>query len=313
MLETNQDDDEDNEKNTDNFSGEIDVDDDSTAPLITESDIENALQDCHSTREMLYADVAVNIAEDFAIFGDATVQIVLCQPSHFATGKQMELCLRWQELIQHGQGNNLEQTEKEIHGDNVGSVSATSLTKIPLPSNNNIRTVQRSVDVHTAKSNATLQNISSDLNQEQLMAYIIIRNTLFAHLAGQHHKQLLMFITGEGGTGKSRLLNAITELFVAHNCELQLARTAMSGVAACIVKGSTLHSWAGLPPQQMPRTDKWATHPRPDMAWRRHNNMDQKFLLAINEGSMLTTEQLTLLSQVGLSLRLQSFVHIITI
>ncbi|KAG2057020.1 hypothetical protein BDR06DRAFT_849218, partial [Suillus hirtellus] len=61
------------------------------------------------------------------------------------------------------------------------------------------------------------------------------------------HEQLLMLITGEGGTGKSKLLDAITQLFAAHSCESKLASTAMSGIAACLVNGTTLHSWAGLP------------------------------------------------------------------
>jgi hypothetical protein len=39
-----------------------------------------------------------------------------------------------------------------------------------------------------------------------------------------------------------------------------LAKMAMSGVAASIIRGQTLHSWAALP-ITTPSTDKWITHP----------------------------------------------------
>jgi hypothetical protein len=309
-AETTHDDDEDDEENIDDVSDETLTDDESCTQLITESDIENALQDCHSTRELLYADVAINIAEDFGIFNDDAVQVATCPPSSLATERDMQLSLQWEELIEHGQGSNLKPMEKEKPSVDIGSVSATSLTRLP---ENEIGFVQRSTDTCTSKSVPALQNITADLNREQLIAYTIIRNSLLAHLADQPYEQLLMLITGEGGTGKSKLLDAVTDLFAAHNCESQLARTAMSGVAACIIKGSTLHSWAGLPPRQMPRTDKWATHPRPEMARRRHDNMDLKFMLAVDEGSMLTTEQLTLLSQASLSFELQFVLDDLTI
>ncbi|KAG1719367.1 uncharacterized protein EDB91DRAFT_1008933, partial [Suillus paluster] len=88
------------------------------------------------------------------------------------------------------------------------------------------------------------------LDREQLIAHTIVRNHLIAHLSGEHCPQLLMLVTGEGGTGKSKLVNAITKTFAQHGCKSKLARTAMSGVAACIIGGSTLHSCAGLPPHQ---------------------------------------------------------------
>ncbi|KAG1858776.1 hypothetical protein DFJ58DRAFT_840361 [Suillus subalutaceus] len=147
-AETTQTDEDDAEEGIDDALGEEDSDDKSSARIITESDIENALQDCHSTREMLYADVAVNIAEDFAIFGDDAVQIVSCPPRRIVTAKEMEMCMQWQEIIKHGHGANLKPVEEDKH--NVGAVTTTLL---PLSSNNNRpRTVELEVD--TTLSNA---------------------------------------------------------------------------------------------------------------------------------------------------------------
>ncbi|KAJ8581403.1 hypothetical protein M405DRAFT_703481, partial [Rhizopogon salebrosus TDB-379] len=62
------------------------------------------------------------------------------------------------------------------------------------------------------------------------------------HLLGQNPPQLLMIVHGQGGTGKTRLLQAITTLFSEMKCTSMLAKTALSGVAASQIGGKTLHS-----------------------------------------------------------------------
>lgn len=51
-------------------------------------------------------------------------------------------------------------------------------------------------------------------------------------------------ITGNGGTGKSFLLDSITETLWKHN--VINAVTASTGIAALNVSGATIHSWSGL-------------------------------------------------------------------
>lgn len=68
-----------------------------------------------------------------------------------------------------------------------------------------------------------------------------------------------MIVHGQGGTGKSALLNAISNTFEKLNASTLLAKTATLGVAACIVGGQTLHTWAALP-RVIPPTDNWLTH-----------------------------------------------------
>jgi ABC-type branched-subunit amino acid transport system ATPase component len=58
---------------------------------------------------------------------------------------------------------------------------------------------------------------------------------------------MLMIVIGAGGTGKSTLLNTITTTFEKLNAQHLLKKTAMSGVAASLVGGTTLHWLAGLP------------------------------------------------------------------
>ena len=62
-----------------------------------------------------------------------------------------------------------------------------------------------------------------------------------ANQAGRSPKQMLMIVIGPGGTGKLTLLNAITKSFEHNGVRHLLAKTAMSGVAATVIGGITLH------------------------------------------------------------------------
>ncbi|KAG2750955.1 hypothetical protein P692DRAFT_20727611 [Suillus brevipes Sb2] len=94
------------------------------------------------------------------------------------------------------------------------------------------------------------------------MAFTIIAEHLHEILHGGDPPQLLMVIHGQGGTGKTRLLQAITKMFCDAGCAERLAKTALSGVAACQIGGKTLHSWGTLPAGKgMPRSDTWINRP----------------------------------------------------
>jgi hypothetical protein len=65
-----------------------------------------------------------------------------------------------------------------------------------------------------------------------------------------------MLVLGHGGTGKSMLIGAITETFKVFGAENKLAKCATSGVAAVIIGGQMLHSWAGIPINNL-RKENW--------------------------------------------------------
>ena len=83
------------------------------------------------------------------------------------------------------------------------------------------------------------------LNREQARAFSIIAE----HSLGQSKigSQLLMGTFGEGGTGKSRVIEAIREWFTMINRDKRLIITATTGAAATKINGSTLHSAAAIP------------------------------------------------------------------
>ena len=85
------------------------------------------------------------------------------------------------------------------------------------------------------------------LNKHHWMVHQIMTNYLRDHLANKNTPQRLMIVHRPGGTGKTTLLNAILKTFESEGASHLLAKTTMSGVAATIIRGQTLHSWAALP------------------------------------------------------------------
>ena len=102
-------------------------------------------------------------------------------------------------------------------------------------------------------TNATIYQFS--LNTEQILALRIVAE----HVSAQHidsFNQLLMGIFGEGGTGKSTLIEAIRTWFVVQGRQEELTITAMTGSAASHISAVTLHSATGISIEDtdMPKT-----------------------------------------------------------
>ena len=87
---------------------------------------------------------------------------------------------------------------------------------------------------------------------------------------------------GQGGTGKSVLIDAITETYAFHQETNALAKCATSGVASTHIGGCTVHYWAGLGVHGL--TSMRCSH---KIAVRRRKNILKKTCLIIDEMSML--------------------------
>lgn len=59
-------------------------------------------------------------------------------------------------------------------------------------------------------------------------------------------KQLLMFLSGCGGSGKSRIIKAFLDFARRWNSSTTVVVTATSGIAAMLIGGCTLHSAIGF-------------------------------------------------------------------
>ncbi|KJZ70513.1 hypothetical protein HIM_10099 [Hirsutella minnesotensis 3608] len=86
------------------------------------------------------------------------------------------------------------------------------------------------------------------LNRKQAMAFLIIcrRLDLIRRSDGGNAGQLCQFVGGEGGTGKSRVIEALAELFASKDQSNRLLITATSGTAAARINGITIHSACGF-------------------------------------------------------------------
>lgn len=75
------------------------------------------------------------------------------------------------------------------------------------------------------------------LKCDQLRAYQIVDWHLGETLRGTSPPPLRMILYGEGGTGKSRIIQTIMELFAARGASHILVKAAYTGVAASLVNG----------------------------------------------------------------------------
>jgi ATP-dependent exoDNAse (exonuclease V) alpha subunit len=80
-------------------------------------------------------------------------------------------------------------------------------------------------------------------NEEQWRALWIVAE----HFISGTDDQLLMYIGGMGGTGKSHVIDAIIQLFERCGYSEQLLVSAPTGCAAVIIKGYTIHALTFLP------------------------------------------------------------------
>ncbi|KAJ8585563.1 hypothetical protein M405DRAFT_695218, partial [Rhizopogon salebrosus TDB-379] len=79
---------------------------------------------------------------------------------------------------------------------------------------------------------------------DQRRAYDIITWHLDQTLAGNNPPPLHMIIHGEGGTGKSKVIQTVTEYFRVRGAAHLLVKTAYTGVAASLINGKTCHTAA---------------------------------------------------------------------
>ena len=260
------------------------VDDELFENLISEEDINRVIDQPFSSREQNFAENAIDIGLKSGALHNRKDSATNADPARLANENDIRYFQNWQALLV----SSVEEDTPSI-----------SITSDVLPLNDiSLNTVD---DIEPAASTVTRENRSNDdsdsiLNERQRMVHTIVTNHLQDHLLQKNPPQRLLIVHGQGGTGKSTLLNAISNTFEKFGASHLLAKTATSGVAASIIRGQTLHSWAALP-VFTPRTDKWITHPTKEVAARRKKNIGSALWLTIDEMSMLTTPLLLYLSR----------------
>jgi hypothetical protein len=93
-----------------------------------------------------------------------------------------------------------------------------------------------------------LEKFSAGLNDEQKRAYFLVCDHRRRNYPENQEKptQLLLYLSGAGGTGKTRVIRAICDYFESVGKRDTLLLLAPTGIAASNISGNTIHSVCGL-------------------------------------------------------------------
>ncbi|KAJ2912091.1 hypothetical protein MD484_g8323, partial [Candolleomyces efflorescens] len=145
------------------------------------------------------------------------------------------------------------------------------------------------------------------LNDEQRRAHDIIVTWMERDAAGETQDQLLMIVHGQGGTGKTTMIRALSQTLAEKGLQNAIGKTATSGIAASAIGGNTIHTYCGIPIQVSHRD--WLSRSSDKVKERRRANISQIRGLMIDEISMMTRGLMTNVSEVGQTIRSQGSVN----
>lgn len=104
-----------------------------------------------------------------------------------------------------------------------------------------------------------------------------------------------LFISGPAGSGKTTLINRFREVMDAQfQGQFNVAVTASTGIAATLIEGVTIHSWAGLGIE----TDPFDAKKIPPRLWAVRDKLRETDVLIIDEISMLPAYLFTKLDKI---------------
>ena len=105
-------------------------------------------------------------------------------------------------------------------------------------------------------------------------------------------------MTGPGGVGKSYMIHHIRNNLRQRNIRVHV--TALTGCAAVLIKGTTLHSWSGLNPEKL---SQQADYIADNLGFKAKKRWMSTQVLIIDEVSMLSKDLYEKLSEVGQTVR----------
>lgn len=254
--------------------------------VVTKDDIWRILDQPFSACEERYANDAVAVSLESGALHCLDYEIVYWKPPFRATQHHLDQFAIWQEELK-----GTEHSEENEAPANIELERENNNVARPTMYEHNEVAFLWSAPLETIEGNAS----GTILNECQCMAYNIVLSHLRTHLCGGNPPQWLMIVYGPGGTGKTAMLNAISNAFANLGATHLLAKTAYSSIAASLIGGQMLHSWGALPIKVTPST-KWITHPGKEVNGHCKRNFAVLWLF-IDEMSMLTTPLLDHLSQ----------------
>jgi len=195
-------------------------------------------------REESHGRIAVELAKQARIFSEDNSTWTVQQDHALAnaTGADISNLISWKRQMEadvnsQNSGSGSEIVQAEEVGDD-GTV--TRIEGLPSSS----ESIEANVSLLGATADCEVALTAVDpalLKPDQFRAYDIIVWHLDQTLAGKAPPPLRMIIHGEGGTGKSKVIQTVTDAFTLRQAMALLLKAAYTGVAASIVLGKTLH------------------------------------------------------------------------
>lgn len=261
---------------------------------VDEETMENALANIYTPGDRLFAMDAMDTALASGIFsaneGTAPKWKPLAQP---ATQEQLHQYAMWEDHVRNYIRGEEFDGDKDCNNFVAPTLETPALDTSPEPNETDFAEIISSdIDLRGVSRSAGASPSQIVLNDEQARAHAIIKYHMLETARLDNNEQLLMIVDGCGGTGKSALIEAITDTSKQLGIGSCLAKTATSGVAATRIGGTTVHSWAGLGITLNVETSNQTT-----LAKRAKNIGRTKYLI-IDEFSMLTKRLLEALSAV---------------
>lgn len=276
---------EQNQTRDDDEANDMDEEDDLPMPL-TEADLQAYEDSQKSYREESHGSAAVAIAMLKGVFGHEQQQVDFTPTaSHvgLASGGDYSRLQKWQNTMAN-EARDL--PESNVHDEtNRGNV-----TLFPDDDNHEDGGQTYRLDLSHNAVEEHLEGVDpSCLLPDQRRAYDIIDFHLRETLAGRKLKQLLMLIPGEGGVGKSKMIQTITDNFRSRGVASILVKGAYTGIAASVIDGKTLHVLGGIAVN--------GREPGPQTLKRLAAFWKGKRYLIIDEKSMVSRRFLAILSK----------------
>ena len=198
-----------------------------------------------SPRERAHAHAAIAIGTSCGTFSiiahDTPLQT---QTIHTAMTSQLNQLISWQSAMQNMvvQGTSehgTQTTHASIEDSGIGDVSLLCTAD---SGNTTLLFANIASDTETLTA-AKME----ELLEDQRRTYDIVDWHLQKFLSGVKPPQLRMIIPSEGGVGKSKTIQTITNNFVSRGAAHMLVKSAYTGIAASVIDGKMLHVIGMIP------------------------------------------------------------------
>ncbi|KAI9566422.1 hypothetical protein HD554DRAFT_2174349 [Boletus coccyginus] len=251
------------------MSMEIDADEEDNVSRVnlTEHDLQAFVEAQKNQCEEQHGYLAMSIVQSKRILAEGT-QTWTCNNSaqiSIAQGDDLFKLLTWQKAMTtiisqiNEEDEECENTAEETPGDVMLTAASLMLNEISQNTEfNKDGTVVPLVQSGSIEDHLNAVETSS-LLRDQRHAYDIIDWHVNEILGGRDPPQLLMVIPGEGGVGKSKTIQTVTDNFKRRGIAQWLVKSAYTGIAASLIDGKTLHVIAQIPLNGRDRSRKATT------------------------------------------------------